>query len=252
MKPYFYLFSIEINLYKFFFGVALCSVPVVLFLLRKRFEFTKKQAAFYSGFTLAFGLVAAYLTAVFKKAMLSYAMGSSYVESEKLRNYGIPIFLPIFLFLYCIIRKEDFRKLSDYIAPCVYTVMTFVKTGCIFGGCCYGRPDEHGIWNENLGYRTFPVQLYDTMTSILIVIICIILIRKIREKRSGYIYPIGGILFALTKGFWEFFREHPIEQEKSYMNTGFTLWQYWMLALFIACVIWIVILRLREKSSDRK
>ncbi len=132
MKPYFYINSIAINMYNFFFAIALLSVPVVLFLLRKRFDFSVKQAAVYSGFTLAFGLVAAWITAMLKQAMLSYASGGTYTNNEKLRNYGIPVFLPIFFFIYCLIRKDDFKKVSDYIASCVYMVMTFVKIGCVF------------------------------------------------------------------------------------------------------------------------
>ena len=249
MKPYFYINTLSIDVYKFFFAIALFSVPVVLFSLRKRFGFDKKQAAFYSTITLIFGLIAAYLTALLKKVMLSYASGGTYTDSEKLRNYGIPIFLPMFLLLYCLLKKDDFRKVSDYIAPCVYTVMTFVKTGCIFGGCCYGRPDPHGLWNEKLGYRTFPVQLYDTLTSIVIVVVCMILICRLREEHSGYIYPIGGMLFALTKGFWECFRVHPTEYERNYLNTGLTLWQYWLIALFIGCAAWAVWVRYQEKSA---
>ena len=40
------------------------------------------------------------------------------------------------------------------------------------------------------------------------------------------IYPIGGILFAITKGFWETFRVHESEFERNYLDTGWTLWQF--------------------------
>lgn len=239
-------------MYKLCFYTALATVPVFLFALRKRFGFSKKQAVLYSALTLVFGLISAWMTASLKRVMLSYASGGVYFDMEKLRNYGIPIFLPVFLLLYCLIRKDDFRKLSDYIAPCVYSVMTFVKIGCTFWGCCYGEPDEHGIWSSVAGYKAFPVPLYDAMTSFCIVLVCLYLIKKFYGKYTGYVYPVGGILFATTKGFWENYRVHESVYERNYLNTGWTLWQFWLLALFIGCIIWIAILRRQDKLKAEK
>lgn len=252
MMPWLEVFGISINMYKLFFYIALATVPVFLFALRKRFGYSIKQAALYSTMTLVFGLIAAWLTAVLKRVMLSYASGGEYFDFEKLRNYGIPIFLPAFLLLYCIICRDDFRKLSDYIAPCVYSVMTFVKLGCVFWGCCYGEPDEHGIWSSVAGYKSFPVQLYDSMTSLCIVLICLILLKKLYGKKSGYIYPIGGILFALTKGFWENFRVHESIYERNFLNTGWTLWQYWLLALLIGCVTWLIVISRKDRLQMKE
>lgn len=249
MLPIFKIAGLEINMYKFFFYLGLVTVLVFLFALRKRFGYTKAEAAKYSALTLAFGLFAAYLTAVLKRVMLGYASNGTYTDTEVLRNYGIPIFLPICMLVFCFIIKDDFRKVSDYIAPCVYSVMTCVKIGCTFWGCCYGEPSEHGIWNEFQQMKTFPVQPLDALTSFIIVLICLFLIKKLHDVHPGYVYPIGGILFALTKGFWENFRVHESEYERNFMDTGWTLWQFWLLALFIGCVIWIIILYKIEKKE---
>lgn len=250
MLQYLNVFGIAVNMYKFFFYLGLATVPVFLFALRKRFGYTKAQAAKYSALTLAFGLFAAYLTAVLKRAMLSYAMGSPYMDTENLRNYGIPIFLPILMLIFCLIFRDDFRKVSDYIAPCVYSVMTCVKLGCTFWGCCYSHESDHGIWSEVAGYKTFPVQPLDALTSFIIVLICLYLLRKLHDDHPGYVYPIGGVLFALTKSFWETFRVHDSEFERNYLDTGWTLWQFWLLALFIGCVIWIAIVYNKEKKEE--
>ncbi len=252
MLQYLTIFGININMYKFFFFVGLMTVPVFLFAMRKRFGFSKAQTVKYTVLTILFGLFAAYLTAVLKRAMLGFASGGVYSDTEVLRNYGIPIFLPICWLLACFVLEDNFRKVSDYIAPCVYSVMTCVKIGCTFWGCCYGPQDENGIWNATLGYRTFPVQIYDALTSLIIVIVCLILIRKLDNKHYGYVYPIGGILFAITKGFWENFRIHESVYEKNFLDSGWTLWQFWLLVLFIGCVIWIIIVRHIEMKHTTK
>ncbi len=249
MLPYLNIGSVSINMYKFFFYVGLVTVPIFLFALRKKFGYTKGQTIIYIITTLIFGLLSAYLTAVLKRLMLGLASNGAYSDTEMLRNYGIPIFLPIFMLIVCLITEDDFRKVSDYIAPCVYSVMTCVKIGCTFWGCCYGEYDENGIWNEIQGYKTFPVPLYDAITSFMIVLICLYLIKRFYGKHSGYVYPIGGILFAITKGFWENYRIHESVFEKNYLNTGWTLWQFWLLFLFIGCVIWIIIVYTKEKNE---
>lgn len=247
MLPVLKLFGFYIDMYKFFFYAALTTVPVFLFALRKRFGFSIRQATFYSIFTLAFGYISAMITSTLKRVLLAYASGGVYFDTERLRNYDIPMFLPIFLLFYCLIWRDDFRKLSDYIAPCVYSVMTLVKVGCVFAGCCYGEPYEHGIWSEIAGYKGFPVQLFDAISSFCIVLICLYLIRKFYGKHSGYIYPIGGILFAITKGFWESFRVHESVYERFFLNTSWTMWQYWLLVLFIGCVIWLILIIRNDK-----
>ena len=250
MHQYLVIFGISINLYKFFFYLALATVPVVLFAIRKRFGYTKLKALLYSLLTLVFGLLAAWLTATLKRVLLGFASGGEYTDSEMLRNYGIPIFLPFFYLIYCAVTHDNFKKITAYVTPCVYSVMTFVKTGCVFWGCCYGNPDEHGIWSELAGYKTFPVQLYDALTSLLIFIICILLVYNLKEKHYGYIYPVGGILFALTKGFWENFRVHDSVYERNFLGTGWTLWQYWLLVFSIVCIIWIIVTFMKNRKKE--
>ncbi len=249
MFPYIYLFGKEIETYDICFVAALMTIPVLFIALRKQFEFTKKQTVFYIVFTLAFGLLSAWLTALLKDAFLEWASSRLYIPDQTLRNYGIPIFMPLFFLMYCLLCRDRFKRIMDYLAPGVYSVMTFVKLGCTFAGCCRGEADEHGIMNVDLGYRTFPVQVYDMLTSLAIVIVCLVLIFTLRKKHEGYIYPIGGMLFAITKGYWESYRVHTNVWERDFFNTGWTLWQYWMLVLFVGCLIWLILAIVWEKRG---
>ena len=249
MLPKWNFAGIQIDVYNMMFFLGLVSVALILILLRKKFGYNRRQSVFYAAFTLAFGFFSAMITAWLENGLLSLVSNGEYDHFENLRNYGIPMFLPVFLWIYCLLCREPFRTLSDYIAPCVYSVMTFVKTGCCFAGCCRGEADPNGIWNEELGYRTFPVQVYDALSSLVIVMICFVLWATLRKKRQGYIYPIGGMLFALTKGFWEIFRVHSTVWEKNFMNTGWTFWQFWMAILFAGCLIWLLGTVVREKKK---
>ena len=243
--------GITIDLYKLFFCLGLFSVYVVLFFLRKKFSFNNKRWFFLSSLTLVFGLLSAWITAVIENYSFYFSSNGEYGKEhfENLRNYGIPIFLPLFFLLYSLFFRDKFKEITDYIASSVYSVMTFVKIGCTFQGCCRGEADSNGIMNVDLGYKTFPVQIYDALSSFIILTICILLIYKLRKKHEGYIYPIGGMLFALTKGFWENFRVHNSIYEKHFLGTSWTFWQYWMSILFIGCFIWLILNLKNEKKG---
>ena len=243
------LFGLRMDMYNTMFFLGLVSVVVLYFCLRKRFGYTGPRTAFYSLFTLVFGFLSAMMTAWIENGLLYAASDGAYDHFENLRNYGIPMFLPVFWLIYCLLCREPFKKLTDLLAPGVYSVMTFVKIGCTLKGCCYGEADPHGIWNEDLGYTTFPVQIYDALSSLLIVIVCLVLIFTFGKKHTGYIYPIGGMLFAFTKGFWETFRVHSTVWEKNYLNTGWTFWQFWMAILFVCSLLWLVLTVVREKKG---
>lgn len=249
MLPRLELFGFTINMYKLFFFLALVTVPIVLFSIRKSFGYSVKQSLFYSIFTLAFGYLSAMITAAIENNVLSAVSNHMFLNFEFVRNYGIPMFLPLFLLFYCILFRDSFRTLSDYIAPCVYSVMTFVKIGCVFWGCCYSYPDDNGIMNQKLGYKTFPVQLYDSISSLIIVIICLLLVLVFLKMHRGYVYPIGGMLFAITKGYWENYRVHSNVWEKNFLDTGWTFWQFWMLILFVGCFVWLIIALVWEKRN---
>lgn len=249
MYPELHLFGGTIPVYRLMFILGLVSVTIIYQCLANRFSYARPRAAFYSIFTLTFGFLSAAMTAWIENGLLYAASDGAYDHFENLRNYGIPMFLPLFWLFYCLLCREPYKKLTDYLAPSVYSVMTFVKIGCTFGGCCYGEADPNGIWNEDLGYKTFPVQIYDALSSFVIVIVCILLIYTIGKKHKGYIYPIGGMLFAATKGFWENFRVHSTPWEKDYLNTGWTFWQFWMAVLFVCCFVWLVLTAVREKKG---
>ena len=249
MFPYFELFGKSISTYELCFLIALLTIPVLFFSLRKTFGFERRKTWFYVAFTLFFGLISARITAIIKDAFLALASNGAFESNEKLRNYGIPVFLPLFFLLYCLIFHDRFKTIMDYLAPGVYSVMTFVKLGCFLNGCCYGEPDENGLFFEKLRYKAFPVQLYDMLSSLAIVAICLLLIFTLHKKHKGYIYPIGGMLFAFTKGFWEHFRVHTNEWERNFFETGFTFWQFWMFILFTGCLIWLIFAVIWEKKN---
>ena len=74
----------------------------------------------------------------------------------------------------------------------------FGRIGCLFAGCCHGHVTEEwfGIWNADLGARTVPTQLFE---SLFLFALCAFLTwNELRGKRQNL------ALYCVLYGVWRF------------------------------------------------
>ena len=133
--------------------------------------------------------------------------------------------------------------------PGIFFILACSKIGCLLAGCCYGIADEHGVYNHNLDYLVFPVQLYESLCIFAVVAILIIIMCKRRKVRYGALYPIGTILYSCTRFVWEEYRNHDHLVEKEFF-LGLTYWQCWAIIAIIVSVIWLVILYAKREYKE--
>lgn len=151
----------------------------------------------------------------------------------------IPIIaLPIVKFF-----KIEWKRLCDFIAPCVCLTQSISHIGCIFVCCCAGYPSDWGIYNIYYQGLAFPSQLLEAFTAF-----CIFLFLVYRGKRSqfrttGIEYPIMLILFGSTRFLWEFAR-----------NNEKILWDCSSLALhaLFMAIVGVIILILQKRQKPNK
>ena len=225
------------------------SVPLTLILIRKRYGYTLKKAILYSLLTLGLGVAALHITSALANAIFTHISQGEFVPYETTSSYGIITFMTPMFLLYCLLFRDSFRTLNDYTAPAVSTVQVIGKLVCFFDGCCKGKEDPNGLYFQSLGYRAIPVQLYDTINNAFILLILLILTYTFSKKHKGYLMPIGGMLYAIEKGILEEFRVYNNEWEGNFLGTGRTYWQYFLLVLFIGCLIWLIGAIIWEKKG---
>ena len=137
-----------------------------------------------------------------------------YWAESGFKNFGgnnivrIFVWVPVFAWPMCRWLKLDFRTMCDYLAPVVCVQHGVSHFGCMFGGCCYGYPWSHGIYNHEFHSYLFPIQPIEALVAV-----AIVLFTWLREKKSGFRvtgehYPLMLILFGYSRFLLEFARDN--------------------------------------------
>lgn len=224
-------FFFEINLYSW--GHVLASVLVIVFcfLYIKKFRINSEKA-----FLLAFSIVPFAISVIF--------------IAGKFDNVGIfhwvraVIFIPIIIYLLCLSIDLPFTKTLDFLAPCAALHHGIAHIFCIFPGCCYGYPCSFGIWNKDEQDYLFPVQLFESATSLLVFWYMVRYAKKKNYKLHGISYGQYLFLFGITRTFWEFFRDNTPERWQ------ISVFQYYSFAAFVLGTIWIIITLYLQKHPE--
>ena len=118
------------------------------------------------------------------------------------------IYIPLIAFPVAKILKISWLKMCDFIAPCVCLTHGISHIGCIFVGCCEGYPSGFGLYNYRYGDPLFPVQLFESLTALVIFVALVYWNKKSNYNTHGKSFPIMLILFGSTRFMWEFARNN--------------------------------------------
>lgn len=130
--------------------------------------------------------------------------------------YGGFLAAVIFMVWYVRVRKLDFWKLADVLAPGVALGQSIGRLGCFSAGCDYGTPTHvwwgvvftsklaNQITDVPLGIRMHPTQLYESLATFLI--FGFLLWRFRRKRYPGEIFLTYAALYAVARFFLEFLR----------------------------------------------
>ncbi len=122
--------------------------------------------------------------------------------------------------------KKVFLQTYSLVVPLMYGI---AKIGCYLVGCCHGIPYDGplAVSYDNIviqGGPYFPVQLAETITFVLIFLVCL---RIFFSKHTNYVVPSVMILCALGKFSLEYLREEHIGKILSanqFTCIGFAIW----------------------------
>jgi len=110
------------------------------------------------------------------------------VQSGGLVLYGAFLLTVPTLYFYTRIKGINFWQCFDLIAVCIAMAIFFVRLGCFYNGCCFGKPTDLP-WAVTYGEGTFPFQFYHGIAPIHPT--------QIYESLNGLV--LAGILFWLLK-----------------------------------------------------
>lgn len=227
--------------------MMICSVKN-----RKRYRVNKLTAVMLTLFTYVFGVAGALAMGKIYSAVSQKIIGEG---NSNVAIFGAVIFCPLLLLaLFCIQRvfaneKPDFRRQTDLLTPGIFMILACAKFGCLMDGCCYGIEWEHGIYNPKAEMTVFPVQLFEVICMIA-VLIAARLIEKSKVFVPGMKYPVTAILYCITRFGWEFFRYYPDERLR-YLFLKMSMWQLCCVAVIAVSAAVIVYIRLSQRVPEK-
>ena len=204
----------------------------------------RKPLRIFLCLALFFGFSGAFLMGQLQNFVMSLT-GLDY-EPSRMRIFGGLLFMPLFLYLPARYLAGDFRLLTDIFAPGAFLILGCSKIGCAVYGCCYGIPWEYGVASRFENHLCFPSQLFESVLCFALFALMLVLYTKNRF-RKGTAYPVGLILYGVTRFLCEYLRYYP-EYLRTYF-LGVSFWQIISLISVIAGALWLLFIVLRKKLS---
>lgn len=83
-------------------------------------------------------------------------------------------------------------RLLDVSAPGLLFAMTIGRFGCLFGGCCVGRPtgSRWGLWSSDrrLGVRRYPTQLFESALALMVGLVALLVVWTTAPYPAGVVF----------------------------------------------------------------
>lgn len=139
--------------------------------------------------------------------------------------------------IYLRIKKFPVMVALDLVVPFLALAQAIGRIGCLFNGCCLGKPSQFGIYFDGLDAVLIPTQIYSSM---LLVGIFVFLrfIQDIPGKKTGTVFFAYLILYSVKRFFIEYFRaDNPL------VIGGLTLFQLMSILAFVAGLAGLLIIR---------
>jgi len=228
--------------YAFLFLGVIISVGLAIYSRPKDLPFDRKEITVLAALLVVFGLVGArILFIILHKNILEEGVGVVISFQGGFAYFGALIASIITMWVYSSLRKKSFLSLADYSISFLMLSQVFVRIGCLFAGCCYGRPVDNPVFgivfksvDEELRY---PTQVYEALLLVAIYLASRYLYRT-KKNTAGYTFSAALAFYGAGRFFIEFLRtDSPI------VFLNMTLAQITCLALALSASIAVFSLR---------
>ena len=230
--------------YNAMYVVGMILMMVISLLTHKRFGIKKKDAVLYTIYSYVSGIAGALLMG-WIYTRINLALG--FESSSTVSIFGAVVFTPFFMLVFPNVY-HNWADVMDMLAPCGFTILTCAKFGCFINGCCYGVESSFGVHYINVDGARFPVQLFEVISMILILVFTQLYFKKTKHFVSGTAYPITFGCYSAVRFFWEFFRYYSSEQRHALF--GLTVWQAVCCVTFVVCIVVTIWLYFKEKKRS--
>jgi len=196
--------------YAFLFLGVIISIGLAIYSRPKDLPFNRREISVLAVLLVVFGLVGArILFILLHKNILEEGMGGIFSFQGGFAYFGALIFSILTMWVYSFLKKKSFLSLADYSISFLMLSQVFVRIGCLFAGCCYGRPVDNPVFgivfksvDEELRY---PTQAYEAILLLAIYLVSRYLYRT-KKNTPGYTFSAALVFYGAGRFFIEFLR----------------------------------------------
>ena len=160
-------------------------------------------------------------------------IGHSYTFGM-LSLFGAIFFMPLFYFLLAKITKRKMADVFDVFTVNMAFTLLCSRVNCLFAGCCLGKCVS-GADGARWPTREIEIGFY-------VVILTILILRILKGKNFGEIYPVYMVSYGVFRFVIEFFRETLYST-----NSVFHLSHVW--AILSVCIGLSIYYEVKKKHS---
>lgn len=238
------MFNTKVPIYSLTIFISLLSNLVILLILSKKYNYTKKEIIRLLLYENVGIIVGAKMLSFFQ--YYSQYNGEFNFMSIGLSSYGAVIGGILFLLLFCFRYKKSLKELLYIFMTSVPLMYAIGKIGCFLVGCCHGI-EYDGIFSVVYKFSSsvssdislFPIQIVETTVFLLIFIY--MFIKQLKGQFNLKTLGISFILCGLAKFLLDFLR-------MSHNGIILSLNQY----LSIIFVFIGVVIYLKNKNLSKK
>jgi len=116
-------------------------------------------------------------------------------------------------YIYCRVKKLNFIKHFDLVAPALAVAQGIGRIGCLLAGCCYGAETTSKlsiVFPEKAiapsGVHLHPTQIYSSLGDFAIAAVLLIFYSKKKNRRDGQTAMLYVAMYSIGRFFLEFLR----------------------------------------------
>ena len=197
----------------------------------------------------------------------------TWIESG-FQSFGSQNIVRVYAFLVPIVLFEakvfriDFIRCLEFQSVAMPLCYGFGHFACLTRMCCYGFHYQEGtagyaVANALTKTDQLPMQIFESVSALLIFVAIAIIAAIIRYKPTGYLFAFFQIVFGATRFFWEFLRDNEklivfgpmngaINDKGEQAVWGISNLALWAVATFVAGVILAVGLKIYHNKTAAK
>lgn len=172
---------------------------------------------------------------------------------EGLTSFGGLLFGFFGLLFWTKKTKTPLLPFLDVLGVPVLVAQAIGRIGCLFNGCCYGRPTTawYGVHFEGLDGRHVPAQLVDTAL-MLVGALALTLIERAVKLKQGVSFGLFLCAYGLSRFIFEFFRAGTSEEVARGIASSAFLGPVHITAAQVTCLVIVLLGLLMAWSCNRK